>query len=159
RILGTLGKGGMGEVYLAEDDEGRRVALKVPQLDASDGVSRERFLREGRVAQRLSHRNVCPVFEAGEADGVLYLCMAYVEGQTLAAHVASYSRRPPREAAALVRKIALALEEAHSKGVIHRDVKPSNVMIDADGEPVLMDFGLAREVNAPAANQTQAGVI
>jgi class 3 adenylate cyclase len=161
QIVRLLGRGGMGSVYLAHDTQlDREVALKIPHFNAQQAGMMERFFREARAAGRLQHPNICPVFDVGESDGVHYLCMAYVEGQTLFERLRDFTSRSPREAAALVRKIALALEEAHTKGVIHRDLKPSNVMIDRRGEPVVMDFGLAREVNAAAANnQTQAGVV
>jgi tetratricopeptide (TPR) repeat protein len=160
RILGLLGQGGMGSVYLAHDTQlDRRVALKVPLFGAGEGDALERFYREARTAGRLQHPNICPVFDVGAADGVYYLSMALIEGEPLSARVRDYSRRPPREAAILVRTLALALDEAHRQGVIHRDLKPSNVMIDRRGEPVVMDFGLAREVQAASAVQTQQGTV
>jgi class 3 adenylate cyclase/predicted Ser/Thr protein kinase len=160
RVLKLLGRGGMGSVYLAHDTHiDRQVALKIPLFDVQQADMMERFFREARAAGRLQHPNICPVYDVGEADGVHYLCMAYVEGRPLSEVLRGGKPQEPREAAVLVRKVALALEEAHARGVIHRDLKPSNVMIDRKGEPIVMDFGLAREVNAPAANQTQAGVI
>jgi class 3 adenylate cyclase/predicted Ser/Thr protein kinase len=159
RLLRLLGRGGMGSVYLAHDAQlDRDVALKIPHFRAEQADLLERFLREARAAGRLHHPNICTVYEVGEADGVHYLCMAYIEGVPLSAQVRDYAHRPPSAAAALVRTLALALEEAHARGVIHRDLKPANIMIDHRGEPVVMDFGLAREVNN-AANQTQAGVV
>src|SRR4051812_49555911 len=121
RIVRLLGRGGMGSVYLAHDTQlDREVALKIPHFNAQQAGMMERFFREARAAGRLHHPNICPVYDVGESDGVHYLCMAYVEGQTLFERVRDFASRPPREAAALVRKIALALEEAHAKGVIHR---------------------------------------
>ncbi len=160
RIVRLLGRGGMGSVYLAHDTQlDRQVALKVPHFAADQGEALERFYREARTAGRLQHPNICPVFDVGEADGVHYLSMAFIDGEPLSARTREYARRPPREAAALVRTLALALEEAHRQGVIHRDLKPSNVMMNRRGEPVVMDFGLAREVQAAAAVQTHQGTI
>jgi hypothetical protein len=145
QLLKLLGEGGMGTVYLAQDTHlDRPVALKVPHFEAADGPRVwERFYREARAAATIRHPHVCPVHDVGEIDGTPYLTMAYVEGKPLSEFAAE---RPltPRQAAVLVRKLALALQEAHQKGVIHRDLKPANVMIDLRGEPILMDFGLAR---------------
>jgi serine/threonine protein kinase/Tfp pilus assembly protein PilF len=147
RLLRLLGRGGMGSVYLAHDTKlDRKVALKVPAFDASDGPQvRERFLREARAAATVHHANLCPVYDADEIDGVLFLTMAFLEGRTLF-EVIRAGRKPltERQAAALVRKLALALAEAHRKQVIHRDLKPGNIMLNPRGEPVIMDFGLAR---------------
>jgi serine/threonine protein kinase/class 3 adenylate cyclase/tetratricopeptide (TPR) repeat protein len=159
RLIRLLGRGGMGAVYLAHDTHlDRDVALKVPHFSAQQGELMQRFFREARAAGRLQHPNICPVFDVGEADGVYYLSMAFIDGEPLSARVKDYACRPPKEAAALVRLLALALEEAHAQGVVHRDLKPSNIMLNRRGEPVVMDFGLAREVHN-AANQTQAGMV
>jgi class 3 adenylate cyclase/tetratricopeptide (TPR) repeat protein len=160
RILKLLGRGGMGAVWLAHDAQlDRNVALKVPHFDRNQGEALERFHREARIAGRLQHPNICPVYDVGEADGVHYLSMAFIEGETLSARIPAYARRPPSEAARLVRTLALALGEAHQRGVIHRDLKPANVMIDARGEPIVMDFGLAREFRGSSALQTHPGTI
>ena len=92
----------------------------------------------------LSHPNLCPVYDAGQIEGVSYLTMAYVEGKPLSAHPRDYPRRPTPDAVRLIGQMALAMQEAHRRGVIHRDLKPANVMIDSAGQPVIMDFGLAR---------------
>src|SRR5436309_5797542 len=156
RILQRLGHGGMGAVYLAEDTQlDRRVALKVPHFTAEDSPQvRTRFFREARAAATLDHPNLCPVHDVGEIGGTPYLTMAYIEGQPLSASVRGGQPLPPREAAAIVRKLALALHEAHQKGVIHRDLKPGNVMMNQRGEPVVMDFGLARRFNKEEARLT-----
>jgi serine/threonine protein kinase/formylglycine-generating enzyme required for sulfatase activity len=151
RLIKRLGQGGMGSVYLAEDTQlQRRVALKVARDSAVEGSEmRRRLLAEARAAATLDHPYLCPVFDAGEVDGRLYLTMAYIEGQSLA-EMAGGKSLPPRQVAALVGKLALALQEAHAKGVVHRDLKPSNVMIKATGarrEPVIVDFGLAYRDN------------
>jgi hypothetical protein len=160
RLLKLLGRGGMGAVYLAQDTQlDRPVALKVPHLEAADGPQvRDRFYREARAAATIRHPHVCPVHDVGEIDGTPYLTMAYVEGKPLSEFAAA---RPltPRQASGLVRKLALALQEAHQKGVIHRDLKPANVMIDRRGEPIVMDFGLARRTREGDPRLTQWGSV
>src|SRR5262245_66664324 len=159
-IRGLLGKGGMGEVYLAHDTQlDRLVALKVPRFRPETGSRElERFYVEARSAARLQHPHICPVFDVNEINGVHHLTMAYIEGQPLSELVAAYAPNP-REAVVLVRTLALALEEAHRQGVIHRDLKPANVMINQRGEPVIMDFGLARTVQARPAHHTHLGTV
>jgi serine/threonine protein kinase len=161
RILKQLGKGGMGSVYLAHDSQlDRRVALKVPHFAPEDGPEvLERFRREARAAATIEHPNICPVYDVGEVNGVNYLTMAYVEGRPLSDLLKGDKPLPQRSVAAVVRKLALALEEAHKKGVIHRDLKPSNVMINRRKEPVLMDFGLARRVDKGEARLTKSGSV
>jgi WD40 repeat protein/tetratricopeptide (TPR) repeat protein len=151
RIVKQLGKGGMGAVFLAEDEQlQRRVGLKIPHLAVdADPTVRKRFLTEARAAATLRHAHICPVYDVGEAGGMPYLTMAYIDGVTLYEHLKATGPLAPDQAATLVRKLALALNEAHQQGIIHRDLKPSNVMLDKHGEPVLMDFGLARR-EAPA---------
>ena len=153
----------MGSVYLAEDTQlQRRVALKVASYGTKDGSeARKRLLAEARAAATLDHPYLCPVYDVGEIDGRLYLTMAYIEGQSLAESTRGKSL-PPRQVAALVGKLAVALQEAHAKGVIHRDLKPSNVMIKATGprrEPVIVDFGLARRDDASEARLTKTGQV
>jgi predicted Ser/Thr protein kinase len=159
RLLRLLGQGGMGTVYLAHDAQlDRPVALKIPHFTAADGPRpRERFYREARAAATLHHPNVCPVYDVGDQDGTPYLTMAFIEGKPLA-QLARARPLTPRQSAALVRKLALALHEAHRKGIIHRDLKPENVMIDRRGEPVVMDFGLARRVRGDARLTRQGDV-
>jgi serine/threonine protein kinase len=162
QIVRLLGQGGMGTVYLAHDTQlDRQVALKIPQFSATDGPSvMERFFREARAAATLHHANICPVHDVGEINGTQYLTMAYIEGRPLAQLIRP-NMKPltPRQAATLIRKLALALDEAHSRKVIHRDLKPSNVMLTKRGEPVIMDFGLARRGGAKDAPLTQYGSI
>jgi class 3 adenylate cyclase/predicted Ser/Thr protein kinase len=149
-ILRRLGRGGMGVVYLARDTElDRLVALKMPHLEGNDpDLLRERFLREARAAALLHHPHICPVFDVGAVGAVPYLTMAYIEGQPLDEWAANQPGRPAELFVALVRTLALALAEAHAHGVIHRDLKPSNVLVDRRGEPVVMDFGLARRMQS-----------
>ena len=149
RLERQLGQGGMGAVYLAHDTQlGRRVALKIPFLRGpADDAIRTRFLREAQSAAVLAHPNICPVHDLGEIDGVPYMTMAFVEGQPLSKLFDASHPMEVRRSVELVRKVALALEEAHRHGIIHRDLKPGNVMIDGRGEPVVMDFGLARRAD------------
>jgi predicted Ser/Thr protein kinase len=161
-LLKLLGQGGMGAVYLARDTQlDRLVALKVPFFTATDGPHvLERFLREARAAATLHHANVCPVYDVGQIDGTHYLTMAYIEGRSLAEVLRGNKKAAaPRQAAALVRKLALALEQAHRKNVIHRDLKPGNIMLAKGGEPIIMDFGLARRGESGDARLTQQGSI
>jgi class 3 adenylate cyclase len=150
----------MGSVYLAHDTRlDRDVALKVPHREvAADPRALERFYREARAVAHLHHPNICQIYDVDQADGIPYLSMAFIEGRALSELVPAFSGRP-REAAALVRTLALALAEAHERGVVHRDLKPSNVMIDGRGEPVVMDFGLARRVEVDVALSREGMVL
>jgi len=161
RVIRKLGQGGMGAVYLAEDTQlERQVALKVPHFSSDDGPDiLDRFLREAKAAATLHHPNLCAVHDVGQIDGVHYLTMAYIEGQPLSKFVRPDNPVPERQAAGVVRKLAIALAEAHAKGVIHRDLKPANVMIDQRREPIIMDFGLARRENKQDARITKSGHI
>ena len=149
QIERELGAGAMGTVYLARDTElDRRVALKVPKFKGSDSPEMiARFIREARAAATLHHRNVCPVFDIGSADGAHYITMAFIEGRPLSDFIGADPPPSQRQIAITVRKLALALAEAHAAGVIHRDLKPSNIIVDKQREPVVMDFGLARQLN------------
>jgi serine/threonine protein kinase len=155
-----LGRGGMGAVYLAHDTQlDRPVALKIPLFSADeDSQVLARFYREARAAATILHANVCPVYDVGEVDGIPYLTMAYIEGQSLAEWIRG-KRLTPRQSAALVRKLALALQEAHRKGIIHRDLKPANIMIDKRGEPMIMDFGLAHRARPGDPRLTLQGTV
>ncbi len=157
RVLKLLGQGGMGAVYLAEDSQlGRQVALKLPFFGPSGASQRiERFVREARSAAALHHPNICTVFDAGQIDGRPFLTMAHVSGAPLTGQIDPERPMPQRRAAEIVRKVALALEQAHRKGVVHRDLKPANVMLSADGEPVVTDFGLAKRVGDGEANEAK----
>ncbi|APZ95828.1 family 16 glycoside hydrolase [Fuerstiella marisgermanici] len=162
RLQKVLGQGAMGAVYLAHDTKlAREVALKTPKLDVFEGDEMvERFEREARSAATLHHRNICPVFDVGEIDGVRFLTMAYIDGKPLSSYVSEEKPMSRRQAAVVVRKLALALQEAHEHGVVHRDLKPANVMIDKSREPVVMDFGLARQLeSADRSRLTGVGVL
>jgi serine/threonine protein kinase len=160
QLVQLLGRGGMGTVYLAQDSQlDRPVALKVPHFSAEDGpLVLERFRREARAAATLRHANLCPVYDVGAIDGTPYLTMAYIEGRSLAEVLRDHPGPvKPRQAAALVRRLALALAEAHRLNVVHRDLKPANVMLTGRGEPIIMDFGLARRGDAREARMTLPG--
>ncbi len=159
RIVRPLGKGGMGAVYLARDTRlDRDVALKVCTL-ADDPVALERFRREAKAAAGLSHTNLCPVYEFDVRDGIAYLTMAFVEGPTLNKWVAQRGRLSQRDAVRLTAKLAVGMQTAHDAGVIHRDLKPSNVVINKKGEPIILDFGLARQMDDAGTRLTQVGAI
>lgn len=152
RIGPRLGAGGMGIVYRAEDREGRPAALKVLRRRSSDdgGEATRRFLREGRSALAVVHPNVARVFEIGEDDGEFFLAMELLSGETLRAKLA----RGPLTIAQAVRlaiDVASGVSAAHAAGVVHRDLKPDNVMITADGTAKVLDFGLARWITPEGA--------
>ncbi|HEX7448953.1 MAG TPA: protein kinase [Pirellulales bacterium] len=158
-ILELLGKGAFGAVYRARDTQlGRVVALKIPRkglLQSAD--ERERFLREAKAAATLHHPNICPLHEAGELDGRQYMVMTLIDGEPLSKLIERGRPLAERSAATIVRKLAQALSEAHRKGIVHRDIKPGNIIIDRRGQPVLMDFGLARRYDANEATLTASG--
>lgn len=160
RILRKLGEGGMGAVYLAHDSMlDRRVALKVPHFRQDDLAGVARFYQEARAAAKLDHTNLCPVHDVGQIDGIHYLTMPYIEGKPLSKLIDPQKPTSLRTAAALVRKLALAMQEAHRRGIIHRDLKPSNIMASRGRELVIMDFGLARPVNQPDGHLTASGAL
>ena len=144
RLERELGRGGMGVVYLAEQEKlGRRVALKVlPLLAAASPVAAERFLREASLVARLEHENIVRVYAMGQEQGCLYYAMELVEGESLRDRIGR-GTLPPREAVELARAVASALGCAHRAGIVHRDVKPANILLDRAGVPHLADFGLA----------------
>ncbi len=153
-VEAVLAQGGMGVVYLAtEEHPRRRVALKLiaPAL-AADPAYRERFLREVDALAALEHPNVVPIHAAGECDGQLYLAMRYLDGADLAELVRMRGPLPPTEALDLLAPVADALDVAHARGIVHRDVTPSNIRLDARGTPYLTDFGLTKR--AAIASQT-----
>jgi len=164
RIQRIIGRGGMSVVYLAEQVSlGRKVALKVmsPAL-ADDPAFRDRFVRESRTAASLDHPNIIPIFEAGESDGVLYIAMRYVEGSDLRTLQKRLGAMPVERVLSIIGQVASALDAAHAKGLVHRDVKPANVLVVPAEQPggldhaYLADFGLTREAEG-RTGLTQTG--
>jgi serine/threonine protein kinase len=147
QIVRRLGHGAMGAVYLAYDTQlHRHVALKTPFLGGSPETV-ERFFREARTAAQVRSPHVCPIYDVGQIGEVHYLSMAFIDGEPLSRAIAAGRLNDLARVADVTRKIALGLQKAHEQGIIHRDLKPDNIMIDQDGEPVVMDFGLARHVD------------
>ena len=156
RLEELLGFGGMGVVYRAFELElGRHVALKLIRPEyVSEETFRRRFLRESRLAASLDHPNVIPIYAAGEAGGVLYLSMRYVEGSDLRTRLRRDRTLTTRDALTVVAQLAGALDAAHARGLVHRDVKPSNVLLDARAHVYLSDFGLSKRLAATQASNT-----
>ena len=159
RILGVAGRGGMGVVYRAlQLDLDRPVALKLiaPQL-AEDASFRERFGRESRAAASIDHPNVIPIYYTGEHDGTLYIAMRYVEGSDLRTLVRAEGRLDPGRAAYIVSQVASALDAAHARGIVHRDVKPANVLLGAADHAYLTDFGLTKSLTSHTGSTRDGG--
>src|SRR5580658_1884037 len=149
-ILGEAGHGSMGNVYRARDRETREVvALKLLKSEiASDQTMIERFKNELLFARKITHKNVCRVYEFNRAGPVAYTSMEFVEGESLRSVLNRFGGLPARKAVDLVGQICSGLREAHAQGIVHRDLKPENVMIDAQGNVKIMDFGIARSMEA-----------
>jgi predicted Ser/Thr protein kinase len=145
RIIGLLGRGGMGEVYRATDLAlGQSVALKfLPEEAAQNQRLIERFNGEVRIARQVSHPNVCRVYDIGQAEGMPFISMEYVDGEDLASLLLRIGRLPADKALETARKLCAGLSAAHDRGIIHRDLKPQNIMMNKRGDVVIMDFGLA----------------
>src|SRR5438477_4512526 len=145
RIIALLGKGGMGEVYRADDlTLGQGVALKfLPDEAARDEGLLGRFRNEVRMARRVSHPNVCRVYDVGEIEGQTFFTMEYIDGEDLASLLRRIGRLPPDKALEIARQLCAGLAAAHTKGVLHRDLKPANIMLDGRGQVVITDFSLA----------------
>ncbi|HMA45491.1 MAG TPA: protein kinase [Gemmatimonadales bacterium] len=158
----VLGAGGMGVVYRAFDRElGEPVAIKTlrPDVVAGDPVALERFKQEIRLARRITHRNVVRTYDLGEVDGMYYLTMEFVEGTPLKALIQSRGRLPVPVTLTIGKQLCRALEMAHEEGVIHRDIKPQNIVVEANGFLKVMDFGIARLANPPRGKGlTEAGM-
>src|SRR5436190_18218849 len=158
RVESLVGRGGMGVVYRATEVSLQRpAALKViaPEL-AEDKRSRSRFLKESRLAASLDHANVVPIYEAGEYDGQLYLAMRYVEGSALKTILRHDRTLDPGRALAILGQVGAALDAAHRRGLVHRDVKPGNLLIDEDGHAYLTDFGVTKQLGG---SSTEVGQI
>jgi serine/threonine protein kinase len=162
-VVSLLGEGTFGQVFRARDPQlDRDVAIKVPRPGTlSSPTDIQRFLREAKAAASMHHPNICPVYEVGTADGRPYIVMALVAGKSLADLIKQLPEpMPPRQAALIVRKLAQALELAHSKGIVHRDLKPANILLDKTRKDVVVtDFGLARREERNAAQLTQSGFV
>ncbi|CAN5541693.1 hypothetical protein BH24ACT18_BH24ACT18_13320 [soil metagenome] len=161
-IVRPLGSGGMGEVYLARDRTlGRDVALKILRSQyAGDRESAERFKREALSAARLSHPSIVQVYDRGDTEeGSSYIAMEYVPGGTLKERITEDGPLDARLAASYGYQVAEALGAAHAKGIVHRDIKPQNVLITAPGQAKVADFGIARAASAAGDSQTQTGTV
>ena len=162
RIEREIGRGGMARVYLAHDEKhARSVAVKVIRPDLAASLGRERFLREIGIAARLRHPNIVPLYDSGDTDGVLHFVMPYEEGPSLRARLASGTPLTVSERVSILRDVARAIMYAHEHGIVHRDVKPDNVMLSG-GAAVVTDFGIAKAVSVaqgatPASTLTQSG--
>src|SRR5207253_10924959 len=158
RILRKLGTGGMANVYLAEDEVlGRRVAIKIlNDRHAGDDQFVERFRREAKNAARLSHPNIVSIYDRGEAEGTYYIAMEYLEGRTLKELIVTKGPTPIPVAIDYTRQMLGALGFAHKNGIVHRDIKPHNVVVAPDGRLKVTDFGIAR---SGASQMTEAGSI
>jgi serine/threonine-protein kinase len=159
RIITLLGRGGMGEVYRADDlTLGQPVALKfLPSRAGSDEGLLERFRNEVRVARKVSHPNVCRVYDVGDVDGQAFFTMEYVDGEDLASLLRRIGRLPQDKALDIARQLCAGLAAAHAKGVLHRDMKPANVMLDGRGQVVITDFGLAGVVGQIQGADVRSG--
>jgi serine/threonine protein kinase len=150
RIESVLGQGGMGTVYVAEQSSPtRKVVLKLLRAELStDEGFRRRFVHESEAAASTEHPNIVPIYAAGEAGGVLYIAMRYVEGENLRALIDRNGPTPPERATEIVSQVASALDAAHARGLVHRDVKPSNILLDHHGNAYLSDFGLIKRTRS-----------
>ena len=160
RIEGLAGRGGMGLVYRARQRRPARiVALKVISPEAAaDPEFRRRFERESAIAAEIEHPNVIPVYQVGEEGELLYIAMRFVDGVDLGALLVEHGRLEPGRAGRLITQVADALDEAHARGLVHRDVKPGNVLVTASDHVYLTDFGITKRT-ADAAGLTKTGAL
>jgi len=157
-IIRLLGQGGMGAVYQAHDRElDRQVAIKVIRGDMTANPEiLKRFKQELILARQITHKNVIRIFDLGQAEGIKFITMEYIEGEDLQSVLRRKKKLEPAEAANIMAQVCRALEAAHSEGVIHRDLKPQNIMLDKTGRAYVMDFGIARSTLTPGMTQTGA---
>jgi eukaryotic-like serine/threonine-protein kinase len=154
-----LGRGGMAIVYLARDfRHDRRVALKIFRPELAAAVGSERFLREIHITAQLQHPNILPLYDSGEAGGFLFYVMPFIEGESLADLLGREPQLPLAQAVQIAREVAEALSVAHSHGIVHRDIKPQNILLTG-GHAVVADFGIARAIAEAGADKlTQTGM-
>ena len=159
-LLGEVGRGGMAVVFHARDlKHDRAVALKVLPPELSTSLGTQRFLREVRIAAQLQHPHILPIYDSGEADGLLYLVMPYVEGPTLRDRMDRETQLPLEDALQIARDVADALSYAHRHDVVHRDIKPENILLSG-GHAIVADFGIARALSeAGGDGLTQTGIV
>ena len=155
-----LGEGGMATVYLATDlKHNRNVALKVLKPELAAVVGAERFLAEIETTANLTHPHILPLFDSGEADGFLFYVMPHIEGESLRERIDREKQLGVDDSVAITQKVAGALDYAHEHGVVHRDIKPGNILLSAQGEPLVADFGIALAVaQAGAGRITETGL-
>jgi len=160
RLERELGQGGMATVYLAHDlKHDRQVALKVLRQELAAALGAERFLREITTTASLRHPHILPLYDSGEADGILFYVMPYVEGESLRERLDREHQLPVDDALRIAREVADALSYAHTRGVVHRDIKPENILLES-GHAVVADFGIARALDAAGGETlTQAGMV
>ncbi|MGH7586931.1 MAG: protein kinase domain-containing protein [Gemmatimonadales bacterium] len=158
KVERVIGEGGMATVYLAEDlKHKRKVAVKVMRPELAATLGSDRFLREVEIAANLSHPHILPMYDSGEADGILYYVMPWVEGESLSARLKRDGELPAPEALRIAREVADALAYAHKRGIIHRDIKPANILL-GDGHALVADFGIARALEAQGEAITRTGL-
>src|SRR5947209_12248346 len=157
-IRSKIGEGGMGEVYLAQDTKlDRKVALKIlPAEVASNRDRMERFVREAKAAAALNHPNIAHIYEIGEVDGLHFIGMEYIEGDTLREKI-HRERTDLRKLLRYLQNVAEGLAKAHAAGIVHRDLKPDNIMITVDGHAKILDFGLAKLIEQHATPTSAEG--
>ena len=159
QISRLLGRGGMGAVYLAYDSQLQRyVALKTPSL-GDNPTAIGRFYREARASAQLRSPFLCPTYDVGQVSGIYFISMAFIDGRPLTHVMADGLLKDSKAVAKIIEKVARGLQKAHEQGIIHRDLKPDNIMIDRDGEPVVMDFGLARSMDDEVQITNAGGIL
>ena len=160
RIDRELGEGGMAMVYLADDlRHERKVALKVLKPELAAVVGADRFLAEIKTTANLQHPHILPLFDSGEADSFLFYVMPYVEGESIRELITKEKQLGVKDALSITRKVSDALDYAHEHGVVHRDIKPGNVLLSERGEPLVADFGIALAVaQAGGGRITETGL-